>query len=59
MISENKVKLQISITKELDEVLTQIVDNAKKRNQPLSKSQLVEVALRTFINESMQLKEKK
>lgn len=59
MIGENKVKLQITVTKELDNILNQIIEGAKKVNNPLTKSQLVEVALRKFISESMQLKENK
>lgn len=59
MISENKVKLQITITKELDELLNQIIKGAKKVNQPLTKSQLAEVALRAFINQSLQDKKEK
>ena len=59
MISENKVKLQITVTKELDDLLNQIIEGARKVNNPLTKSQLAEVALRAFINNSLQLKEKK
>lgn len=58
MISKDKIKLQITITKELDEVLNQIVEGARKTNNPLSKSQLTEVALRTFIANSIESQKK-
>lgn len=53
MIGKDKVKLQVSITKELDDLLTDIVNSSKTRATPVTKSQLVEVALRNLIGQSM------
>lgn len=58
MISENKTKLQVSITKELDEVLNAIVEDSKKDGHNLTKSQLVESSLRLFINSCIRKYEK-
>ena len=58
MISENKTKLQVSITKELDEVLNAIVEDSKKDGHNLPKSQLVESSLRLFINSCIRKYEK-
>lgn len=58
MISDNKTKLQVSITKELDEVLNAIVEDSKKDGHNLTKSQLVESSLRLFINSCIRKYEK-
>lgn len=58
MIGKDKVKLQVSITKELDDALSDIVKESKSRGMPVTKSQLVEVALRNLIRQSMELTKK-
>lgn len=52
MISDKKVKLQITITKELDKVLNEIVEKSKATGQNATKSQLAEIALRVFITQN-------
>lgn len=49
-LSKDKVMLQVSITKELDEVLTALVNDSRRDGHNLTKSQLVESSLRLFIN---------
>ncbi len=52
MVSEKKTKLQISLTKELDKVLTEIIDGAKAKGESVTKSQLLEIAMWWFIQHS-------
>ena len=49
-ISKNKVMLQVPITKELNDTLNAIVEDSRRDGKSVSKSQLVEVSIRLFIN---------
>lgn len=49
MISDNKVKLQISITKELNGWMDEIIKFSQNTKTRLTKSQLIEIAVREVI----------
>lgn len=51
MVKDSNVRVMITLTKEVDDKLSQLVELSKSTPKPITKSQVVEVALRQFINQ--------